>query len=1243
MTHHSLSHPYRLNGQLQVWQREDFASISYSDGDVIEERIASLLQQAQDVSVLSPELAGHCTDWPSLYHLSSSRANILRPFENELAKAEILEIGSGCGAITRYLGETGATVLALEGSLRRAGITRARCRELDNVTVLAEKFERFETQARFDVVTLIGVAEYAPVFSPGPDPVLSILEKARSLLKPEGTLIMAIENRLGLKYFAGAPEDHIGCPMYGIEGRYKTGEPCTPGLIELRERLHLAGFGAIGFMAPFPDYKFATSIVTEQGFDCPGFDPAALITQAVRMDPQLPQVLAFSPEKVWPALVKNGIALEMSNSFLVRAAASAPPLPADRQILAWHYSTRRAPCFCKQTVFTLHKPEGTISVTPSAISTTPSPRQEGRMIQWTLPSPTSYISARLLSEAIRETISNDGWKIADLAPHYRQYRDILSKASGIHGAPASLDSLSDKLPGALYDLIPQNILIDDNGQYHIFDQEWCLTAPIEFGWLMIRSMLYIMQSVVRVGACADTKTATPADLLMAACKALDMPLSREALEEYVNRELTVQREISGRHDSLVQPVSAILDTELSQRNIWQTVGLQQEQITALQETIAQNAANAAEVADLRNQIAALQRSLSRRLPYEPKVLPLVIRGVTAFHKYGFIPVIRDIARRIRRSGLRTFFKEVSDGPVAEHPPSDRHDYQSWIRRYDTLDKTFQKKRRKIRSSIAAFPAKPAMSIITHCPDGWSPDDLEAMARTAVSQLYRHWELLVIDKPEADAALRQRIRKATGGDVRIRFIHDAGSADACSAINDAITHAAGEWIILLEPGTVLAEHALYCIAGTAVSSPGTALIYSDDDRIDALGIRHSPSFKPEWDEVMFRSGQLRMPLCALHKPALIALGGLRTAYTPAAQFDLILRLMEQTAADAFRHIPRILCHRLETPAQNDIAYCRETALDKGAEALRDHLKRTGADASVAVFNGGLRIRYSLPSPPPRVSIIIPVRNGLSLFRTCIRSILGKSTYPDFEVIVVDNGSDDPAMLEYLEDLEKDPRLRIIRDPRPFNYSALNNRAVATATGEMIALVNSDIEVITPDWLEEMAALAAQPRAGAVGACLWYPDDTLQHGGVIVGMGGVAGHVPRCIARANAASASAVFCLRSATAVTAACLVVRRDLYESVGGLNETLAVAFNDTDFCLKLHSKGYRNLWTPYAELYHHESASRGTENTPEKQRRFAGEIAYMQREWRQAMAKDSAYNPNLTLETEDLSLAWPPRVSPLV
>ena len=288
-----------------------------------------------------------------------------------------------------------------------------------------------------------------------------------------------------------------------------------------------------------------------------------------------------------------------------------------------------------------------------------------------------------------------------------------------------------------------------------------------------------------------------------------------------------------------------------------------------------------------------------------------------------------------------------------------------------------------------------------------------------------------------------------------------------------------------------------------------------------------------------------------------------------------------------------------------------------------------------------MRFALPEPAPLVSLIIPTRDHAALLQTCLDSVLERSSYPAYEILVIDNGSVEPETAALFARLPGD-RVRVLRDDAPFNYSALNNRAAREARGELLCLMNNDIEVLTPDWLEEMVSFAAQPDIGCVGARLWYPDGRLQHGGVIHGLGGVAGHSHKYAPRDYVGYFHRAVLHQDFSAVTAACLVVRKAVYEQVGGLDESLAVAFNDVDFCMRVREAGYRNVWTPYAEMIHHESVTRGQEDNPEKQARFAGEIRRMQARWGDAILREPAYSPNLSLDHEDFSLAWPPRVTPL-
>jgi GT2 family glycosyltransferase len=315
---------------------------------------------------------------------------------------------------------------------------------------------------------------------------------------------------------------------------------------------------------------------------------------------------------------------------------------------------------------------------------------------------------------------------------------------------------------------------------------------------------------------------------------------------------------------------------------------------------------------------------------------------------------------------------------------------------------------------------------------------------------------------------------------------------------------------------------------------------------------------------------------------------------------------------------------------------------GQRALDEHYVRSGIKAKAVVTKYGYRIKFDLPDALPLVSIIIPTRNGKKILQNCIESILEKSSYKKYEILVVDNDSDEPETLEYFSLIQKNKKIKVIKFNGKFNYSAINNYAVKNANGEVIALVNNDIEVISEDWLSEMVSIAIQPRVGAVGAKLLYEDGRLQHGGVLIGLGGVAGHANKYAPKNDPGYCCRSVLIQSMSAVTAACMVIRKDVYLEVGGLDElNLKVAFNDVDFCLRVKEAGYKNIWTPHAQLYHHESATRGAEDSAEKKLRFQAEVEYMKERWSVFLRDgDPAYSPNLTLDYEDFSLAWPPRTN---
>lgn len=604
---------------------------------------------------------------------------------------------------------------------------------------------------------------------------------------------------------------------------------------------------------------------------------------------------------------------------------------------------------------------------------------------------------------------------------------------------------------------------------------------------------------------------------------------------------------------------------------------------------------------------------------------------------GLLSMVRKVAQILRREGMLGLRRRL-----ATYMGLSSWDYSEWIRRYDTLsDET----RAKMRQITEDFDHKPLISVIMPCynpKQEWLKEAIESVRR----QIYPHWELCIADDASTDPAIRPLLEDYSRRDVRIKVVFREANGHISAASNSALTLATGEYVALLDHDDLLAEQALFWVAEAINRHPDAGLIYSDEDKVNESGLRFDPYFKCDWNYDLFLSQNMICHLGVYKAGLLRRIGGFREGLEGSQDYDLALRCIEQLDASQIVHIPRVLYHwRMHQASAAMSMQAKPWAYGAAERALNDHMARKGVAARAEQIPGSsfYRVHYSLPEQLPLVTLIIPTRNSPRLIRQCVTSTLEKTDYPNYEILIVDNGSDDPQTLAYFDTRGSDQRLRILRDDRPFNYSALNNRAVQTARGELVGLINNDVEVISGEWLTEMVSIALQPGVGAVGARLWYPDNTLQHGGVVLGLGGVAGHSHKHLPKGHPGYFGRAMLQQSFSAVTAACLVVRRSIFLEVGGLEEeNLKIAFGDVDFCLRVRQAGYRNVWTPYAEAYHHESATRGYEDTPEKQARFAGEARYMQDRWGSLLTNDPAYSPNLTLEREDFSYAWPPRVAPL-
>lgn len=567
-------------------------------------------------------------------------------------------------------------------------------------------------------------------------------------------------------------------------------------------------------------------------------------------------------------------------------------------------------------------------------------------------------------------------------------------------------------------------------------------------------------------------------------------------------------------------------------------------------------------------------------------------------------------------------------------------YQEWVKRFDTLTDV---DRLQIREHAAKLAYRPLISVVMptyNSPEEWLRKAIESVR----AQLYEHWELCIADDASPDAHVRRILEEYAARDSRIRFVIREKNGHIAEASNSAIEMVRGEFIALLDHDDELSEHALYYVAERLNRNRDLDLIYSDEDKMTSYGMRFNPYFKPDWNPALLWSQNYICHLGVYRTELVRKIGGFRAGTDGAQDWDLCLRVADATSEERIAHIPQVLYHwRVIEGSTAQSTSFKPYVKEAQIKAVSDHLQRRGVEGAHVSFLediAQLRVVFPLPKELPLVSLIIPTRNLLHMLERCVESILDKTEYKNFEILIVDNGSDDPDTLRYFEEVQKRAsNVRVIRDDLPFNFSRLNNLAAKHARGEVLGLLNNDLEVITPEWLSEMVAHAVRPEIGAVGAQLWYPSDLLQHGGVILGIGGVAGHNHKGCRRGDPGYFNRIILPQYFSAVTAACLLMRRSVFEEVGGLNEVdFSVAFNDVDLCLRIGKAGYKLLYTPFAQFYHYESASRGYEDTPEKFDRFEREIAEMKRQWSHVLDCDPYYNPNLTLLSEDFSFAFPPR-----
>ena len=565
--------------------------------------------------------------------------------------------------------------------------------------------------------------------------------------------------------------------------------------------------------------------------------------------------------------------------------------------------------------------------------------------------------------------------------------------------------------------------------------------------------------------------------------------------------------------------------------------------------------------------------------------------------------------------------------VRQGPPS----YQKWIRHH-LPDRNELEKQKK-----TSFGYRPKISFVV--PLYKTPEKyLRRLTESFQEQTYSNWELCFSDGSGAQSPLTELLKELTAKDNRIKYVSHEEPLQISENTNSAIEIATGDFIAFADHDDELTPNALFECVKAINEKPQTLVIYTDEDKMSMDGHKFfQPHFKPDYNPDLLCTVNYICHLFVVSRKVIEKVGGLRSEFDGAQDYDFVLRCVEAVKDEEICHIPKILYHwRCHEDSTAENPESKLYAFEAGRRAVQAHYERTGIRAEV--FKGeylGLYRTKFIRDHDPLISIIIPNKDHIDDLKRCMESIEQKSTYKNYEYIIVENNSTDSATFEYYKKLEaENPKVHMVYWDGVFNYSAINNYGASFAKGEYLLLLNNDTEIINPDCLEELLGYCMRKDVGAVGARLYYEDDTIQHAGVVIGFGGIAGHCFVQQKRGTTGYCHRIICAQDYSAVTAACMMVKKSAFDAVGGLSEELAVAFNDIDFCMKLRKAGYLIVYNPYAELYHYESKSRGLEDTPEKVARFNKEIATFEKKWPEILENgDPYYNPNLTLKSQDFSL----------
>lgn len=627
------------------------------------------------------------------------------------------------------------------------------------------------------------------------------------------------------------------------------------------------------------------------------------------------------------------------------------------------------------------------------------------------------------------------------------------------------------------------------------------------------------------------------------------------------------------------------------------------------------------------QMAQKKRIRDRLFPEGGKIRSY-LRTTNRFVKSMFsIDYLKEQKNKIKEKGWRVTWIEMKRYMVMGTAAEPENLYQIWIEKNEPTKEELQEQKN------TKFKINPKISIII--PMYNTPVNFfEELVDNLIGQTYSNWELCLADgSPEENKELEKIYKK----DERIKYKFIGENKGIAGNTNEALSLVTGDFVALLDHDDLLPLFSLYEIVKCINENPDAEFIYTDEDKFEKLGgKRYDPYFKSDFAPDTLRANNFICHFSVFKKELMDKLGGFRSEYDGAQDYDILLRMSEET--NKIVHIPKILyhwrVHALSTAKAGGTA--KPYAYEAGIKAIQDHINRLGLKGTVEQGNtlGTYKINYEVIGNP-KVSIIIPNKDYINTLKVCLNSLKKLTTYENYEIIVVENNSEESETFGYYKKIDGKDKIKVVYFPeKEFNYSKIINFGVKNSTGDYIIQLNNDTELMTPNWIQEMLGFAQREDVGAVGVELFYPDNTIQHAGIIIGIGGVAGHVFKNLPKGIHGYFSKDAMIQNLSAVTAACIMTPKSIYDDVDYMDEKFKVAFNDVDFCLKIREKGKLIVYNPFVQFKHYESKSRGFEDTPEKKERFQAEIDRFHDKWQSVLDKgDPYYNINLRLDNDQCAI----------